>query len=104
MALTKVESGGERTPPKPTEEELIALQIRRRLSMRKAASLSESRAVKQLLDMKARVTRATKQTLEYLEWLPEDLPLPTIEEQADGDTALIWQTRPSTSFTPDSSS
>jgi hypothetical protein len=25
MALTKVESGGERTPPKPTEEELIAL-------------------------------------------------------------------------------
>ena len=84
MALTKVESGGERTPPKPTEEELIALQIRRRLSMRKAASLSESRAVKQLLDMKARVTRATKQTLEYLEWLPDDLPLPTIEEQADG--------------------
>jgi hypothetical protein len=54
MALAKVGSGGERTPPKPTAEELIALQIRRRLGIRKAASLSESRAVKQLLDMKAR--------------------------------------------------
>jgi hypothetical protein len=70
----KVESGGERTPPKPTEsltaaeqvrgptpsepteEEKIVLQIRRRLGMREAARLSESRAVKQLLDMKARVT------------------------------------------------
>jgi hypothetical protein len=92
MALAKAGSGGERTPPKPTAEELIALQIRRRLSMRKAASLSESCAVKQLLDMKARVTRATKQTLAYLEWLPDDFPLPTVEEQDDGDTALIWQT------------
>jgi hypothetical protein len=60
MAPAKVESGGERTPPKPTEsltaaeqvrgptpseptveEEKIVLQIRRRLSMREAAGLSE---------------------------------------------------------------
>jgi hypothetical protein len=64
----------EPTPLEPTEEEYIVLQIRRRLSMRKTARLSESRAVKQLLDIKA---RATKQTLEYLEWLPDDYPMPT---------------------------
>jgi hypothetical protein len=37
-------------------------------------------------------TRATKQALAYLEWLPDDFTLPAVEEQADGDTALIWQT------------
>jgi hypothetical protein len=60
--------------------------------MRKAGRLSESRAVKQLLDMKARITLAAKQTLECLEGLPDDLPLPAVEEQADGSTALTWQT------------
>jgi hypothetical protein len=64
--------------------------------MREAARLSDSRAVgqlldmkathsravAQLLDMKARVNRATKKnmaTLRYLEWLPNDHPLPTAE-------------------------
>jgi hypothetical protein len=100
MAPAKVESGGDWTPPTPsdpTEEEKIVLQIRRRLNMREAAKLSDSRAVGQLLDMKAthsravgkllddmkaRVMRATKKslaTLRYLEWLPDDCPLSTAE-------------------------
>ena len=40
--------------------------------MREAAKPSESRAVKQLLNMKARVTRATKQTPKYMEWLQRE--------------------------------
>jgi hypothetical protein len=95
MAPAKVKSGGERTPPTPSEptergEEKIALQIRRRLSMREAARLSDSHAVMQLLDMKARVMRATKQNLAYLEWLPDDCPLPTIEPLGE---LLAWLTQ-----------
>jgi hypothetical protein len=37
--------------------------------MRKTARLKEPRAVKQLLDIKARATKQTQDTLEYLEWL-----------------------------------
>jgi hypothetical protein len=67
MAPAKVESGGEWTPPTPsdpTEEEKFVLQIRRRLSMREAAKLSDSRAVGQLLDMKAAHSHAVGQLLD----------------------------------------
>jgi hypothetical protein len=104
MAPAKVESGGEWTPPTPsdpTEQEKAFLQIRRRLGMREAAKLSDScavgqlldmkdthsRAVGQLLDMKARAIRATKKnlaTLRYLEWLTSDHPLPTAEPLIKG--------------------
>jgi hypothetical protein len=77
-------------PPKPTEEEKIVLQIRRGLSMREAAKLSDPRAVRQLLDRKARVMRATKQNLSHLEWLPDDCPLPTAEPLGE---LLAWLTQ-----------
>jgi hypothetical protein len=71
--------------------------------MRKTARLKDSRAVKQLLDIKARATKQTQDTLEYLEWLPDDdQTRQTVEEQADGLHAFRRASRPSTSFTPDS--
>jgi hypothetical protein len=91
-----MESSGDETPSDPTKQEKIVLQMRRRLSMREAARLSNSRAVgqlldmeathsrtvTQLLDMKARVNRATEKhmaILRYLEWIPNDHPLPTAD-------------------------
>ena len=62
----------EQTPPRPTEDEDIVLQVRRRLSMRKMARLKDSHAVKQLLGIKARATKHLQDTLEYLELLPDD--------------------------------
>ena len=55
--------------------------------------VTHSRAVTQLLDMKARVNQATEQnlaTLRYLEWLPSDHPLPTAEPLGE---LLAWLTQ-----------
>jgi hypothetical protein len=40
--------------------------------------------------MKARVMRATKKNLAYLEWLPDDCPLPTAEPLGE---LLAWLTQ-----------
>jgi hypothetical protein len=85
----------ERTPPRPTEDEDIVLQVRRGLSMRKMARLRDSHVVKQLLGIKARATKQTQDTLEYLEWLPDDdqtRPISHVKEHAGDGAALIWQT------------
>jgi hypothetical protein len=94
-ALVVAKQLQERTPPMPTEEEDIVLQVRWRLSMRKMARLRDSHAVKKLLGIEARATKQTQDALEYLAWLPGDDQTRSTshaEEHAGGGAALIWQT------------
>jgi hypothetical protein len=65
-SLAAAKSGEEQTPPMPAGDEDIVLQVRRRLSMRKMARLKDSRAVKQLMGIKARATKRLQYTLQYL--------------------------------------
>jgi hypothetical protein len=56
------------------------------------ARLKDPHAVQQLLDIKARATKHTQDTLEYLKWLPDDdqtRPTPHAEEQAGGDHCFL---------------
>jgi hypothetical protein len=63
----------EQTPPRPTGDEDIVLQVRRRLSMRNMARLKDPHTAKQLMGIKAQATKRLQDTLPgYLEWLPDD--------------------------------
>jgi hypothetical protein len=111
-APAKVESSGEETLSDPAKREQIVLQIRRRLSMREAArdsqshaieqligmkdpqlpEATQSRAVAQLLSMKAQYDRAAKKNADvsrYLERLPDDHTAEPLGELLFGLTQLM---------------
>ena len=111
-APAKVESSGEETPSDPAKREEIVLQIRWRLSMREAArrcqspaieqligtkapqlpEATQSRAVAQLLSMKAQYDRAAEKNAavsRHLARLPDDQTAEPLGELLFGLTQLM---------------